>query len=149
MRIGEVAKKANVGVETIRFYEQKGLIEQPLKPVSGEFRDYPTETVQRIQFIRSAQHIGFSLVEIVELLELESGSDTMCLDVRKRAETKRTEVQFKIENLKRIREALDVLIDTCPGKGSARKCSILEAINSGELYLSPIPKGEYDGRQNT
>lgn len=149
MRIGGVAKKAEVGVETIRFYEQQGLIEQPLKPLSGGYRDYPMETVQRIKFIRSAQHIGFSLVEITELLDLEAGSDAMCLDVRNRAETKRAEVQLKIENLKRIRQALDVLIDACPGKGPARKCSILEAINSGELHLSPMPNGGYDGRQNT
>lgn len=149
MRIGEVAKKAKVSVETIRFYERKGLIEQPLKPLSGGYRDYPIETVQRIKFIRSAQHIGFSLVEITELLELEAGSDALCIYVRTRAETKRAEVQLKIENLERIRKALDVLIDACPGKGSARKCSILDAINSGELHLSPMSNGGYDGQQNT
>ena len=60
MRIGEVAIKADVGVETIRFYEQKGLIEQPLRPVSGGYRCYPSEIVKRISFIRSAQQIGFS-----------------------------------------------------------------------------------------
>lgn len=142
MRIGEAANNANVGVETIRFYEQKGLIEQPLKPVGSGYRDYSREIVRRIKFIRSAQHIGFSLQEIAELLELETVDETLCLDVRKRAEIKRVEVQHRIENLKRIRQALDVLIDACPGKGSARKCSILDAIYSGDLHLSPLPNGE-------
>ena len=64
MRIGEIAKNAGIGVETVRFYELKGLISQPLRPENGGYRDYPVDTVHRIRFIRSAQQLGFSLQEI-------------------------------------------------------------------------------------
>lgn len=149
MRIGEVASESGVGVETVRFYEQKGLVAQPPRPTTGGYRDYPAEAVRRIRFIRSAQQLGFSLVEVAELLELESGTAAQCVDVRRRAEVKRREVQVKIDNLERIRRALDTLIDACPGRGSARACSILEAINSGALSLNPITDGESNGRRET
>jgi len=148
MRIGEVAKNACVGVETVRFYEQKGLVAQPRRPAGRGYRDYPADAVRRIRFIRSAQHLGFSLNEVAELLDLEAGNAAQCVDVRERAETKRAEVEEKIENLERIKQALDVLIDACPGEGPARTCSILEAINSGDLYLSAKTKGETNGSHN-
>jgi len=142
MRIGQLAKEAGVGVETVRFYEQKGLMAQPPKPETGGYREYPAESVHRIRFIRSAQQIGFSLGEIDELLELEAGNNTRCIDVRKRAEVKLEDVLVKIDNLKSIRKALEMLINACPGKGSVRKCSILEAINSGDIRLKPVKNGE-------
>lgn len=142
MRISEVARKAGVGVETVRFYEHQGLIAQPPKPGTGGYRDYPAATVRRIRFIRGAQRLGFSLGEIVELLMLESDSDCGCIDVRRRAEAKLDEVTARIGNLRRIKGALQTLIESCPGKGPARKCSILEAINSGDLQLDPMDKGE-------
>lgn len=145
MRIGDVAKEAGVGVETIRFYEQKGLIAQPPKPRTGGYRDYPAQSVRRVRFIRRAQRLGFSLGEIVELLELEAGPDAGCADVRRRAEAKRVEVLAKIDNLDRIKDALETLIDACPGKGPAGKCSILEAINTGDLQLNPMNEGEDHG----
>ncbi len=145
MRIGELAKQSCVGVETVRFYEQKGLVAQPPRPVAGGYRDYPDNAVQRIRFIRSAQRLGFSLDEVAELLDLEAGPSAQCADVRERARIKRKQVQAKIENLQRIRAALDTLIAACPGEGPARMCSILEAINSGELRLMSIGQGEtYD-----
>ncbi len=149
MRIGDVAKSAGVGVETIRFYEHKGLIEQPQKPQTGGYRDYPTTTVRRLHFIRSAQHLGFSLKEISQLLELNAGDTALCVDVRQRAKTKRAEVRIKIDNLMRIDWALDRLIEACPGQGSAQKCSILGAINNGELHLLPLTKEKCDDRQKT
>ncbi len=147
MRIGEAARESGVGVETIRFYEQKGLIAQPPRPKAGGYREYPTDAVRRIKFIRSAQHLGFSLVEIADLLELEVGEAAQCVDVRRRAEIKREEVLAKINNLERIKIVLDGLIDACPGKGPARQCSILDAIKSGELHLSPMTTGKNNGRQ--
>ena len=92
MRIGEAANAANVGVETIRFYERKGLINQPLRPVDGGFRTYPRDTVSRIRFIREAQELGFSLYEIEELLSLKSDPGSDCGSVRDRALKKRREV---------------------------------------------------------
>lgn len=146
MRIGEVAKQSGVGVETIRFYEQKGLIDQPPKPKSGGFRHYSDDSIQRIQFIRSAQLLGFSLAEILELLELESGGKSQCVDVRARAEQKRRDVQAKIDSLGQIRTALDRLIAACPGKGPAARCTILSAINTGELNLDSVKKGDSHDR---
>jgi len=142
MRISDVAKEAGVGVETVRFYEQRGLIAQPLKPSTGGYRDYPSAAVRRIRFIRRAQQLGFSLAEIVELVELESGHDSDCIDVRRRAEAKLDEVLTKIGDLDRIKAALEALIEACPGKGPVRRCSILEAISDGDLQLNPTKNGE-------
>jgi len=142
MRIGEVAREAGVGVETVRFYEQRGLIGQPPKPRTGGYRDYPDAAVRRIRFIRRAQQLGFSLAEIVELLELESGDDAGCVDVRRRAEAKLDAVAAKIGDLERIKGALGALIEACPGEGPAGRCSILEAIGDGDLQLNPTKKRE-------
>jgi MerR family copper efflux transcriptional regulator len=147
MRISDVARESDVGVETIRFYEQKGLIAQPPRPKAGGYRSYPSDVVRRIRFIRSAQLLGFSLTEVADLLQLQATTAAQCVDVRQRAEIKRGEVQTKIDDLKRIRRALDRLIDACPGKGPARMCSILDSINSGELQLGTMTDGENNGRQ--
>lgn len=149
MRIGEAARRSGVGVETVRFYERKGLIARPLRPSSGGYRNYPAEVVRRIGFIRSAQNLGFSLMEIAELLELESGATAQCADVLERARTKRSEVLAKIDDLNRIKKALDILIGGCPREGPAHRCSILQAINSGDPSLKPMTKGHGDGRYQT
>ena len=99
LTISKAAKNAGVGVETIRFYERKGLIEQPPKPLDTGFRVYPEETVQRVRFIRQAQEIGFSLREIEELLSLRTNPSADCSDVRERAVAKLEEVDQKIEQL--------------------------------------------------
>src|SRR3546814_1209070 len=83
--IGRAARKAGVGVETIRFYERKGLIAQPPKPARAGFRHYPEETVERIRFIRQAQELGFSLREVCELLDLRPDPQADAADVRARA----------------------------------------------------------------
>jgi MerR family mercuric resistance operon transcriptional regulator len=149
MRIGEIAKQSLVGVETVRFYEQKGLIAQPPRSTAGGYRDYPADAVRRVRFIRSAQQLGFSLAEIAELLDLATVSGGQCADVRQRAAVKRKEVQAKIADLRNIIKALDALIDACPGEGPARTCSILEAINNGTLRLNSITDGGRNGRQQT
>ena len=125
--IARAARAAGVGVETIRFYERRGLIVQPRKPASG-FREYDADTVARIRFIRQAQELGFSLREIEELLNLRADPNADCSEVRAQAATKRNEVTQKIVDLKRIRAALDVLIAACPGKGAVTACSILDAL---------------------
>jgi MerR family mercuric resistance operon transcriptional regulator len=128
MTIGHAAREAEVGVETIRFYERKGLIEQPPRPLGSGYRVYPEETVQRIRFIRHAQDLGFSLNEIEELLSLRADPSAGSSDVRERAIAKRTEVERKIARLQEIHGALDELISGCPGEGALRHCSIMEAL---------------------
>ena len=131
MRISDVAKKAGVGVETIRFYERKNLIEQPRKPVNGGFRSYPDAAVSRIKFVLKAQNLGFSLKEIRDLLSLRTEPSTDCAEIRELAARKRHEVTAKIVQLNRIRDALEAVIASCPGGGSIRACSIIEEMEKG------------------
>ena len=131
MRISELAKGADVGVETIRFYERKGLITQPLRPANGGFRTYPSETIDRVRFIREAQELGFSLGEVEELLSLKADPKTDCSAVREQARKKRDEVNAKIKRLKALQRTLTVLIDACPGNGATTNCSILDALETG------------------
>ncbi len=137
--IGKTAGKAGVNVETIRFYERIGLIEQPPKPPNMGFRIYPEGTLQRLRFIRQAQEIGFSLKEIAELLALRSDPSADCSDVREQAREKLAEVNRKITQLEQIRAALGNLIAACPGRGALRECSIMDALiaTAGETNGSP------------
>ena len=129
LTIGRAAKQAGVGVETIRFYERRGLITQPPKSGSGGYRYYDDGVVERIRFIRQAQELGFSLREIGELLSLRADPHADCGDVRQQAALKRGEVNRKIEQLQYIRSALDELIASCPGGGALRACTILDAMS--------------------
>ncbi len=128
MTIGKAAQAAGAGVETLRFYERKGLIDQPPKPLSGGYRIYPSETIDRIRFIRQAQELGFSLREIEELLSLRADPSSDCIDVRARAEAKLDEVNRKVAQLARIRAGLEHVIAACPGQGALEGCSIMEAL---------------------
>lgn len=128
--ISAAAREAGIGVETVRFYERKGLIDQPPRPHDGA-RDYGGETVRRLKFISGAKELGFSLDEIAELLALQSASDTGCQAVQARARAKRQDVQTRIDGLLRLRDDLDDLIAVCPGEGGLEKCSILGAMSGG------------------
>ncbi len=141
--ISKAARLAGVGVETIRFYERKRLIEQPPKPRDSGFRDYRIETVRRIRFIRQAQDLGFSLKEIDELLSLRADPSTDCGDVRTRAQTKLEDVNEKITRLAAIQSALQGLISACPGRGpAARCCTILEALETHEIEGAPAKRSQ-------
>lgn len=135
LTIGKVAGKAGVGVETVRFYERRGLIERPRRPLDAGFRVYPEEAVRRIRFIRQAQELGFSLREIAELLSLRADPSTDCADVREHAQEKLRGVESKIARLERIRDALRELIAACPAKGALRACSIMGALEGAEGAL--------------
>lgn len=134
--IGAIAKKAGVGVETVRFYEEKGLIARPRKPMRS-FRDYPADTARRIRFIRQAQELGFSLAEIAQLLALSADPSADCADVRARAKAKLDEVTAKVANLERMAEVLKRLVTVCPGRGALDGCSILEAFAADEADDKP------------
>ncbi len=128
MTIGKTARLAGVGVETVRFYERRGLIVQPPRPANGGFRVYPEPTVERIRFIRQAQKLGFSLAEIAELLSLRADPSTDCAEVRNHAEAKLDEVDRKIAGLEHLRSALAFIIAACPGQGALQACTILDAL---------------------
>ena len=128
LTIGQVAKMAGVGVETIRFYERKGLIDQPPRRESG-YRSYPADVVRRIEFIKRAKELGFSLREIHELLRLRVEPGGTCAEVRKHAMDKIADVEKKIEDLSRIKKVLEKLAVSCKGRGPTTECPILEALD--------------------
>lgn len=142
MTIGKAARAAGVGVETIRFYQRQGLIEQPPRPAGGGFRRYPVNTVRRIRFIRQAQELGFSLREARELLALRTDGAADAGAVRQRALTKLSDVERKIERLEQIRAALRVLLDSCPGHGPLGGCSVMEALDRNAGAESGAGNGE-------
>ncbi len=125
--IGQVADQAQVNVETIRYYERRGLIAQPSRPKSG-FRRYPEESVERIRFIKRAQDLGFSLEEITELLDLRIEASTACDEVKLQAEAKIADIAEKIKSLQRIKRMLSGLVNACETRTSTTKCPILEAL---------------------
>lgn len=142
MTISRAAERAGVCVETIRFYERRGLIEQPARPRDSGHRCYDDEVVERIRFIRQAQELGFSLREITELLSLRADPGADCGDVRTQAVSKREEVDRKIAQLQHIRRALDALIASCPGGGALRACTIIDAMAGRRATKALRPSGK-------
>ncbi|VAW90726.1 hypothetical protein MNBD_GAMMA21-1805 [hydrothermal vent metagenome] len=126
LTIGYLARAASVNIETVRYYQRIGLIEEPKKPSSG-YRIYSTETVDRIKFIKSAQPLGFSLQEIAELLDLGDGQ---CDDVRLHAEQKRSNIDQQIKELTKLRKTLDKLIKSCNADNA--QCPIIKSL-AGQL----------------
>jgi MerR family transcriptional regulator, copper efflux regulator len=125
---GQVAKQAHVNVETIRYYERRGLIPEPPRRESG-YRQYAQEDVTRIQFIKRAQELGFSLREISELLDLRVDATHTCQEVKSHAEAKIADIEQKIETLQRMKDALVKLAAICADSGApTTECPILEAI---------------------
>ena len=124
LTIGYLARMAGVNIETVRYYQRTGLIDEPPKPGSG-YRIYPPQTVERIKFIKRAQGLGFSLKEINELLEL---GDAHCADVRVKAEEKRDHIDQQINELTKLRNTLDTLIQCCQNTGDSIPCPIVETL---------------------
>ena len=128
LTIGKVARAAGVGVETVRFYERKELVQRPRKPERG-FRVYSPEIVTRIRFIRAAQGLGFSLREVSELLSLRADTAADAGSVRAQVETKLRDVDDRIRRLRNTRTALRQLFEGCSGDGPIQACSILDALD--------------------
>lgn len=124
--IGRVAEEAGVNVETVRYYHRQGLLPNPPKPQKG-FREYPPESVERIQFIKRAQRLGFILPEIRELLALDDGS---CKDVQTLAEGKLAEMDTRIEDLVRMRESLSELLQQCREGNREPGCPLIRSVSS-------------------
>ena len=118
LTIGQLARRADVGVETVRFYEREGLLEEPARRPSG-YRQYDEGVVDRLRFIRRAKQLGFTLKEIRELLSLRIDPATTCGDVKSRAEAKLDDIAAKIRSLQRMKRALVKLTKACGGHGAA------------------------------
>ncbi len=129
LTIGELARKAEVNIETIRYYERRGLLPEPPRSSSG-YRQYSLEAVARIQFIKHAKELGFSLKEILDLLSLRVDPDTTCADVKRMAEAKIESIERKISSLQKMKKALAKLKAECEGRGPVGECPILEALET-------------------
>ncbi len=123
---GQLARAAGMNVETLRFYERKGLLPEPPRS-SGGFRLYGEEDVKRLRFIGMAKQHGFTLREIKELLDLRVDSQTGCEDVRHIAEEKLAVIDRKLRELRQMKKALEHLVDSCHHRGASGNCPILEA----------------------
>ena len=132
LRIGEVAERGGVNLQTIRYYEREKLLTEPPRLASG-YRVYPDQTVRRVRFIKRAQEIGFTLAEIRELLAIRIDSGRDSAEVRALANAKINDIEEKIQTLHRIKEALGRITERCSGCGPASECPILESIDSDEV----------------
>ncbi len=131
LTIGQVAKEAGVGIETLRHYEREGLLKEPPRRASG-YRQYPEDAVKRIHFIKQTQKLGFSLKEIAELLALRVDPTTPAIEIKRRAEAKMADIERKVEELLRMKRALEQITQLCTGQGPISECPILDALEQAD-----------------
>lgn len=125
--IGTLARRAGVNVETIRYYQRRGLVPEPVKPLGG-IRNYAPEHVQRLRFIRRAQQLGFTLEEVADLLSLEDGLH--CHEVEEIAGQKLAAVRERIAQLTTMENALARLIRKCSSNKGKVRCPLISALES-------------------
>lgn len=132
MTRGQLARRCGVGPETIRFYERRGLLPEAPRS-SGGYRRFDEAAVNRLEFIRRAKALGFSLPEIAELLSLhdEPGGDRA--RVKQITDSKLEEIEAKLRDLERMRAALSRLAEQCSGHGPIEGCPIVEALADGAV----------------
>ncbi|MFQ6046093.1 MAG: MerR family transcriptional regulator [Gemmatimonadales bacterium] len=128
LRIGQLADRARVNVQTVRFYERRGLIAEPERTPAG-YRQYADDEVRRIRFIKRAQELGFSLSEIQELLELRIRHPSACATVEAKTRRKIDLVDQKIAELERIKRGLERLAASCQARRPTGDCPILETLD--------------------
>ncbi|WP_445664693.1 MerR family transcriptional regulator [Fodinibius sp. AD559] len=126
-KIGEVAKRADVNKETVRYYEERELIPTPDRRRSG-YRIFTQRHIDQIKFIKRAQELGFTLSEIKELLELRLDKETSCSEIKEEARQKYQDVTQKIKDLSQIQDTLVDLIDSCSEGRPIADCPILKAL---------------------
>lgn len=146
--ISQLARAAGVGVETVRFYERKGLLDAPARKDSG-YRQYDDDAVERLKFIRRAQQVGFTLKEIQDLLALRDDPDARRADVRERAGEKVADIDAKVRDLLAMRASLTALLESCEGDGPASGCPIITALGSAEPPGLRHPTGGKHGHPET
>ena len=127
MTIGQLAKETGVGIETIRFYERKGILPCPDRKQSG-YRQFGPEAVARMQFIRRAQGVGFTLREIETLLRLRDDPTAQRAEVRTHVAQKIEDIDAKLRELRRMRKELQQMLTSCQGDGPTDDCPIIDAL---------------------
>ena len=138
LKIGKLAALVEVSIDTLRYYEREGLIEPVDRSESG-YRVYDKESARRIHFIKQAQHCGFTLAEIRELLVLRGREKACCGDVRSRAIEKKLQIEHKIRVMRAMSKALDQLIAECANEAQpVKECTIIAALEQATV-LMPVP----------
>ena len=127
MNIGEFARQAGVAIDTVRYYERQGLLPEPARTSSG-YRRYGPDDLVRLNFIRRAKVLGFTLEEIAELMALSSGREGDMSFMKTAAQEKLDIVETRLAEMTRMRDALRTLVDACPGHGALSECPILAAL---------------------
>src|SRR5229473_7280050 len=127
LTISKVATAADVNIQTIRYYERRGLVPTPRRTPSG-YRQYAEEAVARLRFIKHAQELGFSLQEVQELLALRVRHGAACDVVERKTRQKIAVVQQRIRDLQRMRRTLDRLAAACAARRPTDDCPILEVL---------------------
>jgi Hg(II)-responsive transcriptional regulator len=125
---GALAKAAGLGIETVRYYERRGLLPAPARKPSG-YRSYPEAAVRRLRFIKRSQELGFTLSEVKELLALWENPETDRAKVRVKALTKVSDIESRINDLTKMRAQLLELSANCKGKGTTKECPIMLALS--------------------
>ncbi len=129
MTRGEISKQADISARTIRFYEDKGIIPIPEREPNG-YRNYDSSIIPRLKFIKNAQQLGFSLTEIKELADMKIVPDMSCESAHAKAKSKILDIEVKINELTRIKDALDRFTRYCsPGKG-IEECEFLNLLEN-------------------
>ena len=136
MRTSEIAERAGVNTQTLRYYERRGLLAEPPRSPAG-YRDYPPSAVAVLRFVKRAQELGFTLAEVEELLVLAEGGPEACGSARSLAEVHIAELDLKIADLQRMRECLGTLAATCQRPRADRSCPLLGTI-AGDIPLSEV-----------
>ncbi|MBS0200422.1 MAG: heavy metal-responsive transcriptional regulator [Proteobacteria bacterium] len=131
MKIGQLAQRADVNIDTVRYYEREGLLPKPERLASG-YRIYSESDVKRLRFVRRAKALGFTLPEVRELLDLSRSRGDDMASMKAAAQDKINDVRARIAELERVRVALEGLIDSCPGHGALEQCPILNALSGDE-----------------
>lgn len=125
LTIGKLARAAGVGVETLRFYQRRGLLGRPDRPLGG-IRRYGQADIARVRFVKAAQRLGFSLDEVAGLLALDDG--TQCDDARALAELKLADVRGRLADLRRIERALATLVRDCRAQHGTVSCPLISTL---------------------
>ena len=127
LTISEVASAAGVNVQTLRYYERRGILEEPLRTPAG-YRQYDPEAVTKVEFIKRAQDLGFTLEEVRELLGLRVQHSAACADVEAKASAKLKDVERRIRQLNYLRDVLNELIGACERREPTEECPILDSL---------------------
>lgn len=127
MKIGQLAQRSGVNIDTVRYYERQGLLPRAQRLASG-YRVYGENDVKRLRFVRRAKALGFTLVEVRELLGLSDHRDDDMAALKATALEKVADIKSKLAELERIRVALETLAASCPGHGALEQCPILNAL---------------------